>query len=161
MPRHRPCHRSCNHGQRGVALLVSLILLIGITLISISAVSTSVMELRMAGNSELSASSFQQSLAAIDFVIADSGNLPATGLLNVLVDVPLSGDPFSVVTGDSVTASAARTADCAAPPRMRSASSMKAFSAFNFEITARAEHDASGAGRSGVLQGYVLLGPKC
>ena len=147
--------------QRGVALLVALILLIGVTLLSVAAVSTSVMELRMAGNSELAATTYQRTLAAVDYVVADSTNLPATGPLNELNAVALAGDPFQLTGGDSISAFAARTADCAAPPRMRNASSMKAYSAFNFEVSALAEQDASGAGRAGVRQGYVLLGPKC
>jgi len=84
---------STRRGQRGGTLLVVLLLLMGITLISVSSVNTSVMELRMARNVESSASNFQTALAAIDFVIADPANLPLVGPLNEPVPVTLSGSP--------------------------------------------------------------------
>jgi type IV pilus assembly protein PilX len=62
--------------QRGATLVVSLLLLIAITVLSTTAVSMSVMELRMSGNVEANANTFQTGAAAVDFVLSDISNLP-------------------------------------------------------------------------------------
>ena len=147
--------------QRGVTLLVVMVLLIGISLISIASVNTSVMELRMARNVESTINNYQTALAAIDYVIADSSNLPPLGPLNLPTTVTLTGAPFNTSTGDLLAATAMLIEDCAAPPRMVAASSMRAYSAFRFEITADLDKNASGMGQSGIVQGYLQLGPKC
>ena len=147
--------------QRGVTLLVVLLLLMGITLISVSSVGTSVMELRMARNVEASATTFQTALAAIDFVISDPANLPMVGPLNEPVSVTLSGSPFTVSGGDSIDTSAARISECGAPPRMRNATSLMAYSAFQYDVIATLDKNATGMGQSGIVQGYLQIGPKC
>ncbi len=147
--------------QCGVTLLVVMLILIGISLISIASVNTSVMELRMARNAESTTNNFQTALASIDFVIADPTNLPTVGPLNLPSAVALTGAPFTTSAGDSVTASAMRVEDCGSPPRMRAASSLLAYSAFRYEITASLDKNASGMGQSGIVQGYLQLGPKC
>ena len=148
-------------GQRGSVLFVALLILIGATAISLSAVNTSVMELRMAGNAEAATDTFQTALAAIDFTISDSTNLPTSGPLHQPKAVTLNGSMFQTSAGDTISASASRVDDCAAPPRARSASSLTAFSAFAYEIDATIERNASGQGRGAMTQGYILLGPKC
>lgn len=147
--------------QSGAVLLVSLILLIVATTISLSAVSTSIMELRMAGNAEASMDAMQTALAAVDFTIADPDHLPTSGPLLVPAPVNLTESLFDTGAGDSITATATRLQDCAPPPRARSGSSLTAFSAFAYEITADVNRNQSGQGRGTVAQGYILLGPKC
>lgn len=147
--------------QRGVVLLVVLMMLIGVTLISMAAVNTSVMELRMARNSEFGTNNFQTALSAVDFVISDEANLPKIGPLMEPVPVTLSGSLFSVTSGDAITASAVRVGECGLPPRMRAANSLMAFSSFEYEITADLDKNSSGMGQTGVVQGFLQLGPKC
>ena len=159
LPFNRPILQQ--RGQRGVTLLVVMLMLIGISLISIASVNTSVMELRMARNAESTTNNFQTALATIDFVISNPANLPTVGPLNQPIAVALAGAPFVTSAGDSVSASATRIEDCGSPPRMRAASSMMAYSAFQYEITASLNKNASGMGQSGIVQGYLQLGPKC
>lgn len=147
--------------QRGVVLVVVLMMLIGITLISMATLNTSVMELRMARNTEFGVNNFQTALSAIDFVITDPTNLPTVGPLMTPNQVTLTGSLFSATTGDTVTASAIRVAECGLPPRMRAANSLMAYSAFNYEITADIDKNLSGMGQTGVVQGYLQIGPKC
>jgi hypothetical protein len=147
--------------QSGVVLVVVLMMLIGITLISMAAVNTSVMELRMARNAEYSVNNFQTALSAVDFVISDPANLPAVGPLMQPVSVPLSGSVFGVETGDTLAASAVRVGECGLPPRMRAANSLMAYSAFDYEITANLDKNGTGRGQTGVVQGYLQMGPKC
>jgi hypothetical protein len=147
--------------QRGATLVVSLLLLICVTVLSTTAVSMSVMELRMSSNVEANVNNFQTGAAAVDYVLSDASNLPVIGPLNVPTPVPLAGTPFATEPGDSVTASAVRVADCAPPPRMAAATSMKNYSAFNFEVSANVKKHTSGMGEAGMVQGYIVLGPKC
>ena len=147
--------------QRGVVLVVVLMMLIGITLISMAAVNTSVMELRMARNAEDTVNNFQTALSAVDFVISDTANLPTVGPLMQPAPVTLTGSVFGVASGDALTASAVRIGECGLPPRMRAANSLMAYSAFDYEITANLDKNATGRGQTGVVQGYLQIGPKC
>ncbi len=150
----RPC-------QKGVVLIVVLMMLIGITLISIATVNTSVMELRMARNAEFGVNNFQTALSAVDFVISDPANLPTVGPLMQPATVTLTGSVFTAAAGDTVTASAVRVGECGLPPRMGEANSLMAFSAFDYEITANLDKNGSGMGQTGVVQGFLQMGPKC
>lgn len=148
--------------QNGVVLVIVLMMLIGVTLISMAAVNTSVMELRMARNAEYGVNNFQTALSAVDFVISDTANLPTVGPLMKPEPVPLPGTSvFGVETGDTFTASAARISECGLPPRMRAANSLMAYSAFDYEITANLDKNSTGRGQTGVVQGFLQLGPKC
>lgn len=147
--------------QRGVALIVVLMMLIGVTLISLAAVNTSVMELRMARNAEFGTNNFQTALSAVDFVISDEANLPKVGPLMEPVSVTLTESLFSTASGDSIEASAIRIGECGLPPRMRAANSLMSFSSFEYEITADLDKNSSGMGQTGVVQGFLQLGPKC
>ena len=152
---------STHRRQRGVVLVVVLMMLIGITLISIAAVNTSVMELRMSRNAEDTVNNFQTALSAVDFVISDTANLPTVGPLMEPTPVTLTGSPFGVTAGDTITASAVRVSECGLPPRMRASNSLMAYSSFEYEITANLDKNDSGMGQTGVIQGYLQMGPKC
>ena len=147
--------------QKGVVLIVVLMMLIGITLISIATVNTSVMELRMARNAEFGVNNFQTALSAVDFVMSDPANLPTVGPLMQPTPVTLTGSVFTATAGDTVTASAIRVGECGLPPRMGAANSLMAFSAFEYEITANLDKNGSGRGQTGVVQGFLQMGPKC
>lgn len=155
--RARPAARR----QRGAVLIIAMLLLVAITVLSTTAVSMSIMEMRMSGNVEANANTFQTAVAAVDFVLSDVSNLPAVGPLNVPAAVTLSGSPFTVETGDAISASATRLADCGLPPRMTNATSMTAYSSFSYEVAADVSKNTAGMGQAGMVQGYMLLGPKC
>lgn len=161
--------------QQGTALMVAMIVLIGITLLSLAGANTSILELRMARNTEATVSTQQTALAALDFIVSDDANLPTTGALGTPQPVTLpqnttayDGELFDCTDGDcsdgageEITATAARIADCAPPPRARLASSLTSYSAFVYEAAVTIDKNATGNGRSGMAQGYILLGPKC
>ncbi|MDH3377863.1 MAG: pilus assembly PilX N-terminal domain-containing protein [Gammaproteobacteria bacterium] len=54
--------------QRGVALAVAMILLLGVTVVSVASLNTSLLELVMAGNEEARMSAFQKAQAGLDAV---------------------------------------------------------------------------------------------
>ena len=160
--RRRVIPPSPPYRQRGMALFVALIVLVGATVLSMAAARTSSMELRMAGNSESVLETFQTALAAIDYAIADASNLPTSGPLNQPTTVTLpSDDLFQPSGSDTITVSATRVDDCAPPPRARHGSSLNAYSAFVYELDAAITRTESGQGTGAMTQGYVLLGPKC
>ncbi len=138
-----------------------MLLLVAITVLSSTAVSMSIMEMRMSNNTESNTNTFQTTMAAVDFVLSDIANLPAVGPLNVPSTVTLSGTPFTVVAGDDISAVATRIQDCGLPPRMTNATSMTAYSSFRYEVAAETVKNVAGMGSSGMTQGYMLLGPKC
>jgi len=138
-----------------------LVILTGATLLALASMDSGVMEMRMAGTVEASTRNFQLGHAVIDFTLSDSANLPSTGPLRQPKTVDLSDPIFAVTTGDTITATASRIEDCGLPPRSKSASSLNAYSAFNYEVDATIEHTTSGQGRAEMSQGYLLLGPRC
>lgn len=72
-----------NHGfplrQRGAALFMALMFLIIITMLSLAAMRSSIMELRMAGNAESQVNAVQRAQAIIDATVAEPDNTPVIG----------------------------------------------------------------------------------
>lgn len=68
--------RRAGQRQRGVALSITLILLIVFTLLGVFALSTSVLELRMAGNVQQSMDSFQSAEAGVAAVLRTANSEP-------------------------------------------------------------------------------------
>jgi len=68
------CRRAS--GQSGVALAVALILLVLLTLLALSGIRLSTMQLRMAANDELRVAAFEQAQSLIDSAIRSFNNTP-------------------------------------------------------------------------------------
>lgn len=147
--------------MRGAILVLVMVVLTGATLLALASMDAGILELRMSGTVESAGRNFQLGQAAIDFTLSDSTNLPTSGPLNTPRPVTLSDALFTVTSGDSIKADATRLEDCAIPPRSKNASSLRAFSAFKYEINAAIEKNSTGEGRAEMTQGYLLLGPKC
>ncbi len=56
--------------QQGVALAVAMILLLGVTVVSLASLNTSLLELVMSGNEQARMSAFQKAQAGLDAVEA-------------------------------------------------------------------------------------------
>lgn len=67
--------------QRGVVLVVALVLLVAITLLSLAGMSTTTLELLMATNQQARTNAFQQAEAGIDAVSSDLDNFAVSGLV--------------------------------------------------------------------------------
>ncbi len=65
--------------QKGVVLIVALVLLVAITLLSLAGMSTTTLELMMATNQQARVDAFQQAEAGIDALVAIPDNFPVTG----------------------------------------------------------------------------------
>lgn len=145
--------------QQGVALIVSLLILIGVTVISLASINASVLGLRMAGNQEGIINTFQTAQSAIDFLVSDPSLLPTNGPLNQPTVVSVTGSEFNYAT---VNTYATRIADCLPPPRSSAfPSSVTNYSAFHFDLMADVDKTANGMSQAAMVQGVILLGPKC
>lgn len=65
--------------QRGVVLVVALVLLVAVTMLSLAGISTTTLELMMATNQQARVNSFQQAQAGIAAVGSEPDNFRVTG----------------------------------------------------------------------------------
>ena len=147
--------------QSGVALTITMIMLAAVSLLTLGTLQATRSGLLIAGNDQADVNTFQITQAALDFASTDLTSLPTSGPLNLPQAMTLQGPRFETVDGDQILADAARTADCAPPPRVRAGSSIVHFSAFHYDVSAQADLRRTGLGRTNSSQGYIVLGPKC
>lgn len=76
---HQPPMNASFNRQRGVVLVVALVLLVAITLLSLAGISTTTLELRMATNQQARVNAFQQAEAGIDAVASNLDNFAVSG----------------------------------------------------------------------------------
>jgi hypothetical protein len=90
--------------QRGMVLLVSLLILLLMAIIATTVTQTNVMQLQMAGNDEAKTAAIQRALAVVDAVIDRANNTRLVGsLIGYTSCAPTSADPD--VTCDDKTLS--------------------------------------------------------
>jgi hypothetical protein len=88
-------------GHQGVSLVIALMILLVLTLIGISAISTTTFETNIAGNNRLYNRAFYSSDAGVDYFFS-RGNFyisltPSTGTVDSRTDgLPLGGDYFLI-----------------------------------------------------------------
>lgn len=170
----KPRQRTAIHPatrQDGVALAISMILLVVITLLGLSAVRFTVNDLKIASNEQVRVTAAQASQSVVDATVADSGNTPVIGGIGyksctssvancdqntvVLPNNYLAAD----VSGGHVTAEVERLAPLLGPPPRGIGSSLAKFSAAYFAVGAVYDKLDSGQGKSAVDQGVVVLVP--
>jgi len=158
--------------QRGVALAVAMMILIGVSVVSLSALTTSMWQLVMAGSEEARMSAFQQAQNGVNAVTVTNTNfLVAKGVgqnnctsgfsskygvtcNDTSITLPSDYDSTGTEIGVERVAPLEKC-----PPRVMS-TSCENFSVASFSIDSR--HDATEArgGRTDVIQGYLVLVPK-
>ena len=90
---------SMRRGQSGVALAVALILLVVLTLLALSGVRLSTMELRMSLNDEVRVESFEEAQSLVDISIRPFNNTPVLAAGAMICARVVSGcDPARSVT---------------------------------------------------------------
>jgi len=118
-----------NHlkNQKGVSLVIALIILLVLTLIGISAISTTTYETNIAGNERLYNRAFYTSDAGVDYFVSNGTSyislLNSMGTVDSVVDsIPL----FNSAGGDHFLVNWQRTLSDLGPPRK-----------FQFKITSQ------------------------
>ncbi len=136
--------------QRGAALVVGLILLLVLTILAVSGVMTSMLELRMAGNAQLQERAFQAAEVAVEDALANPLLSTSPMAPQALVPVPNSPDDhyeFQMqYVGDTQLASG-----------LTGYSIGTGFLAYHFEVDAQGE--APGNARARHVQSFYIIGP--
>jgi len=157
--------------QRGAVLLVSLIFLIVMSLLALSSMQTSRLELRMANNEEVRTSAHQAAQALIDAIVATPSMTPVIG--GVGFTLCTTGQPdcnletlfmpvgalAPEVDAGHLFGSAVLTAPTNIPPPRGLGFSSDKFAASIFEISTTYDRADEGLGRADVTQGLVVLTP--
>lgn len=132
--------------QAGVALFVSLILLVVITLVAVSAMGISKLQLLIAGNTQYSMQAFQRGQSALE-----------TRFINESFDTTMSNDTADYKKGTETVATTAVTYIRSSNIPAGGYSLDAGYAAFHFEITANAE--APRGAQSEQTQGFYIIGP--
>ncbi len=158
--------------QRGVALAVALVILVGVTVVSLSMLATSMLELVMAGSEEARTTAFQKAEAGIDAVAADINNFQVTGNVghtnctggfSYKYDETCDVTSLTLPSGYDATGSEVSVRrespleQC--PPRGMS-TSCESYSVATFSMDSRFDATQTRGGRVELVQGYLLLVPK-
>jgi hypothetical protein len=152
--------------QRGAALVTGLVLLVVITLLTITAMRASTLELRMASNEQERTGAFESAQSTVEAVLTDPSNFPVTGTIGFRLcttnvegcdrDIILPDGPF---TEDNAAIVTRLAPDIAPPPRGLETSSDKFAAAF-FSVDGQFDASGAGGGTANVVQGYLVLVPK-
>lgn len=162
--------------QSGATLIVSLLLLIIITILSLSAMNSSVMEQKMAANEQHQREAFEMSQSVIEATINSTTNFKVIGSAGYRTcydnhDTPvLTGcdatynvdsnfDNNTVITG-KITGEIKRLAPETIPAPRGIDTSLDKYDVAVFQVNGSYDNSSSGFGRSSVAQGFMVLVPK-
>lgn len=165
-------HRS----QRGAALFTALMFLIVLTLISLAAMRSSTIELRMATNDEARMTAFQRTQAVIDATIADTNNVQVLGDVGRRVctgtsasdtpdnescdvyEIDLADDTYDTdVDEGRIKVAVTRLSPAEAPAPRAIGTSAAVYSVANFQVDALYDGTEDGLGRGRIVEGVMVL----
>jgi len=166
------------HSQKnkGAALVTSLVLLLALTMVSLSAIQTSSVQVQISGNDAATLEADQYAQSVVDAVIEDPTNFvvgassgftvcAATASDCNQVSIPLKDTMFTSLQGGvndttGVQAKVKLVKTGTAPRLGAKASSATAFSGAYFAINGSYNETSNDGGRSRVVQGFVMIYPK-
>jgi Tfp pilus assembly protein PilX len=153
--------------ERGIALAVALILLVVLTLLALSGIRMSTMELRMSLNDEFRITAFEQAQSLVDAAIRDFNNTPvlarnrvfcaraATGCTdNTAVKVPDYSDELTAGTANVVVR---RVEPQNAEPPVGTGFSLTAFDAAYMQVSGQYTANTLGRGEARVNEGVAVV----
>ena len=168
MPKSKP-----EPTQRGVALAVALILLVVLTLLALSGIRLSTMELRMSLNDELRVAAFEQAQSMVDSTVRRFTNTPilAPGITRcVKVITGLCTDEGSLTLSDEVKAKFGvndatvnvnvvieRIPPQNAEPPVNSGFSLSSFDAAYMQVSGIWDQNAKGLGSATIREGVAIV----
>jgi hypothetical protein len=154
--------------QRGTVMVVSLVLLVGVTLVSLSSIHTGLLELIMSGNEEARMTAFQKAQAGAESVLANESNFKVVGLVgNSNCTAAESGETCSQISlafpaGIDTNKHWAKTERLnpllACPPRAF-ATSCDIFQVAHFSVDSRFSDVVVRGGRAQVVEGFMVVIP--
>lgn len=158
--------------QTGAALITALVFLIIITLLSLSAMRSSILELRQASNDEVRVMAFETTQAIIDSVINTPANLPVVGDVGFRIctayepdceqnDLVLEGGMYAdQIAEQQVRVRVERLEPLFGPPPRGLGTTARMLTAASFNIEADYDRADEGLGHSELRQGIMVVVPK-
>jgi hypothetical protein len=155
--------------QRGAVLIMSLVLLVGITLVSVSSIDMGLLELVMSGNEEERMKAFQSAQAGVDAITSDELNFPVAGLAGETnCTATRSGETCTKTSlslpGEFDTGKHWATIERLHPvfgcPPRAFGTSCDVFRVAHFAVDSRFTNVAARGGRSQVLEGFMVVVPQ-
>ncbi len=134
--------------QRGVALAVGLVALLMLTMLGVSSMNMTSLELKVAGNTQNHNKAFQAASSMLDLVFYASGSDP--NRLNFTSELSQS---FGPVTGDGISTTAVGVFSSRGSGILCPGNSLRATCNF-YRLTATSTHTASNANSMQVLGLY-------
>lgn len=163
-------HQVHKSGQNGAALLTALIILLAVTMLSLASLGTSLLQLKMSGNEEMSMQAFELSQAGIDYTITNhesmvtvvgdigfircTGNYPFNCHENATLAFPAQAPFLDGGNTDRHSMAIEKVSEGFCPPRGMELSCDKAKAAA-FSIRSRYNKAALGQGLSDITQGFI------
>ena len=164
------------HAQLGAALFTALMFLVVLTLISLAAMRSSTLEMRMATNDESRLTAFQRTQAVVDATIGETDNIKVIGEVgrrtctgSAASDTPdgvdcdvygvdLAGDTFDDDVNDGLIKVAVTRLSPAEAPAPRSiGTSAAVYSVATFKVDALYDGTDDGLGRGRIVEGVMVL----
>lgn len=149
MLRRRQIQINTAHNQKGIVLIVCLVILVVMTVLGVSTMTSSTLEERMASNSQSMMTTFQATESAIASTLAD-GTIFTTAM-----NTP-SGASGTYPLGTNLTASTTTT--LTGPPTILEGYSLGSFVAYPFDLVATSAQASTGASTQ-ITQGVKRLAP--
>ncbi len=156
--------------QKGVALVIAMVALIGITVLSLASIKTGLLELLMASNEESRMNAFQQAANGLDAVTSEGSNFTLVGGIGYTnctaghsdagacnafnVTLPESFDP----TNKEMKVTRIEPNDACPPRGMKT--SCQNYSTSSFAVKSNYDAVQQRLGRSVQNQGYLVLIPR-
>lgn len=158
--------------QRGAALITALIFLVIITMLSLSSMRSSILELRQSSNDEVRVAAFESAQAIIDGVLDTPGNMPVVGDVGYRVcsgsgadcdqtGMALPDGMYATEIGaGQVDVKVTRLSPLYRPPPRGLGTSARMLTAVAFQIDADYDRTADGFGNAEITQGVIVVVPK-
>ncbi|HWK49237.1 MAG TPA: pilus assembly PilX N-terminal domain-containing protein [Steroidobacter sp.] len=143
--RHTSFRSLTSHRQTGAALVVGLLLLLVLTVLAISGVNSTSLNLIMAGNAQFAQDAFQAAESGIEVSMAANQFNPDPNL------------PPETQTVSKRYSAVSRTQLCGMPQPALPGSSLKSYSTYHFEIESTGESARGASARN--IQALAIIAP--
>lgn len=161
-----------NHrAQTGSILLVSLVILIVLSIMGLTSMRSSQLELRMAGNEQVQVVAHQAAQSLIDMVVDNPATTPVIGDVGFVLCSDGNTNPdcnmFTISSAEAVGAmvndmntshlSASAELTAIGPPPRGSGFSADLFVGNHYAVNAVYDRSDEGLGRSSITQGVIVI----
>jgi Tfp pilus assembly protein PilX len=152
--------------QKGAALITALVLLVALTLVALSGIQTSSVQLQISGNDEATVEAYEFAQSVVDAVIENSTNFVVGA--NIGYTTCMVAGPGCNATSINLTETMFSGVNLQAKvellkigqsPRLVNGNSMSQTNGAYFSIEGQYDETANNRGKSDVVQGYVMIIP--